>query len=108
MIIVANGPRLPGTVREAQTAIRANSNGSVTVIAPSNPGGAMILNITKSGVALAGTIPDKYQWDYTGTAGIFLNGHTAYFVSLSRSGIVTRKFEVPTDGTPAITPSQVP
>jgi hypothetical protein len=54
----------------------------------------MVLSVTPSRVTLDQTIADDYEWEYSGTDGIFTDRDNVYFVSLSPGGIVEKTFDI--------------
>jgi hypothetical protein len=84
---------LSPVVRESQSIVRADSNG-VTVVQPKSPTGLMRLHVSNDAISKRKTIKDDYAWEYSGTDGIFLDRNNVFMVSLSRAGLVTRKFRI--------------
>jgi hypothetical protein len=84
---------LQKTIRESQPAILDRAGTSVAVV-PAGPSGALVLAVTASNISLVQTISDSYQWQYMGTDGVFFDPTHVYIVSLSKSGLVEKKFTI--------------
>jgi hypothetical protein len=91
--VLADNKTLPATVRESQLVVREFDGGAV-VVQPTTPTGVMVLSVTPSSITLEQTIADDYEWQYSGTDGIFVDSDTVYIVSLSSKGLVERTFDV--------------
>jgi hypothetical protein len=91
--IMAANKTLPAIVRESQS-IALEQFGMVKIAQPITPNGLAILAITSSSITLKSTVADDYQWQYSGTDGVFLNPNTVYIVSTSTSGLVEKTFHL--------------
>jgi hypothetical protein len=78
---------LPETVRESRLIARKDGPRSVTAVYPTMPSGMAVLHITPDRIDLRKTVDDTYEWDYTGTDGMFVNPHRALFATLSKAGV---------------------
>lgn len=79
---------LPDTVRESKLVVREDSNGYVvTAVYPTLPSGAAVVQIPNEAIHLKRTIKNSYEWDYTGTDGIFVARNRVLFATLSKAGL---------------------
>jgi hypothetical protein len=85
--VVQTRTGLPETVRESRLLARRDGRNSVTAVYPAMPSGMAVLHITPDRVDLRKTVDDDYEWDYTGTDGMFLNRNRALFATLSKTGV---------------------
>ncbi len=91
--VTAENLSLPSFVREAQPAIYHDKN-LTQVVYPKQPSGLQLLELTASKITLKKEIKDNYQWSYIGTDGIFIDKESLYFVTLSKKGLVEKKFSL--------------
>jgi hypothetical protein len=92
--IVASHKNLPAIVREAQAVVLPQT-GKAKIVQPIAPNGLMVLSVTPSSIQLTTTVADGYNWQTSGTDGIFLDTNTVYMVNTSPSGLVAKTFGLP-------------
>ena len=90
--VTAKNKSLPAIIRESQPAVKAGEQAAFAVY-PKSPNGLSVLKLGPSSIILNNTVSDSYAWRYMGTDGIFTDQNSVYFVSLSKSGCVEKKFD---------------
>jgi len=73
---------LPPMASESRLILR----GSIAVY-PISPRGLAVVRLSREAAALEKTIDHPHEWDYTGTAGVFLAPDRLLFATLSRAGL---------------------
>ena len=89
--VTAINKNLPALIREAQPAVK-QSGSAAFVVYPKQPNGLYVLSLSDSSITLNNEISDSYSWRYMGTDGIFTDTNSVYFVSLSKTGCVEKRF----------------
>jgi hypothetical protein len=81
--VVSTKANLPNTIREGQTVV--NDAGTKAVY----PGGtgAVVLDVTATGVTLAKQVPLSWNWTYMGTDGVFADDTTVLFATGTQQGV---------------------
>jgi hypothetical protein len=81
--VVSTKSGLPNTIREGQTVV--NDAGTKAVY----PGGtgAVVLDVTATGVTLAKQVPLSWNWSYMGTDGVFADAGTVVFATGTQQGV---------------------
>jgi hypothetical protein len=89
--VVSTTTGLPNTVREAHTVISAD--GKVAAY-PAMGIGAAVLDVTSTSVKLRKTVALNWNWDYMGSAGIFVTPTRVLFATNSQKGVKFLNFDL--------------
>ncbi len=85
--VLAQDYALTPVVREVYPAVKSLNKNEVKVVYPANNDKIATLSITSKNISSEGVVSVGYDWDISGTSGIFLDNNDLYFVSLSADGL---------------------
>jgi len=85
--IIAQDYNLTPIIREAHFATKSLNKNEVKVVYPAKKDKIATLSISSNNIVSEGVISVGYEWDISGTDGIFLDNNDLYFVSLSSEGL---------------------
>lgn len=85
--IITEDYNLTPIIRESQPAIKSLNKNEVKVVYPAFSGDIAMLSITADNIIAEGVTSVGYDWDISGTDGIFLDNNDVYFASLSAEGL---------------------
>jgi hypothetical protein len=81
-------------IRESQPAIKMLNTKESKVIYPADPNSLVALSVTENRIIIDGEFNIGYDWEVSGTDGVFLENNDIYFVALSPGGLEEFKFKV--------------
>lgn len=91
--VVKSVNNLPNPVRQGQPAI-SEADGKATVVYPTLPTGATVLEITAESIEISKKLPSTWEWDYMGIAGMFSAPERVLFAATSHLGVYFIMFDL--------------
>lgn len=91
--VVKSVNNLPSPARQGQPAISERNN-KATVVYPTLPTGATVLDITSNSIEVAKELPGTWEWDYMGIAGMFSARNRVLFAATSHQGVYFIMFDI--------------
>ncbi len=85
--IVAESYNLTPIIRGAKPAIKSLNKNEVKVAYPAFSNDVAMLSVVSNNITAEGVVSVGYDWDISGTDGIFLDNNDLYFASLSAEGL---------------------